>query len=142
MTEHFTLTEFIRSDRAKAMGIDNTPPESVIKALMNTMEGMERVRSVLKFAVIVLSGYRSEAVNKLVGGSSQSQHILGEACDFICPKFGFPHEVAKILELNKDKIGFDQLILEKSWVHISFGPRDRRQALTLVGKKYLRGIVA
>lgn len=142
MTVHFTLAEFSRSDRARELGIDNTPPDSVLDALKNTMEGMERVRSVLCQSIIVLSGYRSKDVNKLVGGSSQSQHILGEACDFICPKFGSPSAVAKALEANKDLILFDQLILEHGWIHVSFGPRDRRQALTLQKGKFIRGIVA
>jgi zinc D-Ala-D-Ala carboxypeptidase len=141
MTAHFTMAEFSRSDRARELGLDNTPPESVHAAIMNTMEGMERVRECLGFAVIVLSGYRSKEVNKAVGGSSQSQHILGEACDFICPKFGFPSEVAKELEKHKDFIKYDQLIYEKSWVHISFGPRERLQALTLQKGKFIRGIV-
>jgi uncharacterized protein YcbK (DUF882 family) len=37
-------------------------------------------------AVMITSGYRSAEHNARVGGSPTSQHITGEAVDFICPK--------------------------------------------------------
>jgi endonuclease III-like uncharacterized protein len=44
--------------------------------------------------------------------------------------------------LAKSNLKFDQLIYEKTWVHISFDPRMRGNILTLKGKgKYVKGIV-
>lgn len=145
MTEHFTLYEFIRSQRAKDAGINNTPPDTVIPNIKLTLEGLERVRTVLKQPIIVLSGYRCTELNKLVKGSNGSQHIDGQAADIICPMYGHPKEVAKLLEKNADAIKYDQLIYEGGsmgdWVHISFSDRDRRQALTKTKKgEYKRGI--
>jgi hypothetical protein len=49
----------------------------------------------------------------------------------------------KILNDNYHvNLKFDQLIYEKTWVHISFDPRMRGNILTLKGKgKYAKGIV-
>jgi len=86
-----------------------------------TAAHMERVRAALgNKSIHVNSFYRSPAVNAAVGSKSTSQHLLGEAVDFICPAFGTPVEICrKLIELH-DLIRFDQLILEHSWVHISF----------------------
>lgn len=145
MTEHFTLYEFIRSERAKAAGINNTPPDTIHGNIKITLEGLERVRKVLKQPIIILSGYRCTELNKLVKGSGGSQHIDGQAADIICPMFGRSKEVALMIEKHADVIKYDQLIFEGGsmgdWVHISFSDRDRRQALTKSKKgEYKRGI--
>jgi putative chitinase len=63
-----------------------------------------------------------------VGGAATSAHLIGRAVDFTCYGFGDPPAVCRALaEAN---IGFDQLIEEGTWCHISFDPRMRRQVLT------------
>jgi len=50
--------------------------------------------------------------------------------DFTCPKFGTPAQI--VAALVESDIQFDQVILEfQRWVHISFSPRNRRQALVI-----------
>lgn len=109
-------------------GLDNTPPENIVPVLRETALKMEDVRSALGHPIVVNSGYRSQAVNRAVGGAKNSAHIAGDAVDFICPSFGAPHEVCKAIE--NSGIAFDQLILEYGWTHISFAPAMRRQVLT------------
>ena len=130
LTPHFTLEELTVSDVAARRGLSNQPPEEIMPALKRTALGLESVRAVLGRPIIVTSGYRSPAVNRLVGGQPSSQHMKGEAADFICPAFGTPGEI--VAALVKSAVQYDQCILEFGrWVHISFAPAFRRQALII-----------
>lgn len=131
LSPHFTLAEMTVSQEAARRGIDNTPPPAVIDALKKTAQGLEAVRVRLGCApIIVSSGYRSGALNAAIGGAKYSQHMTGQAADFLCPGFGSPVEVAAAL--RDSGIEYDQLILEFGrWVHISFAPNPRRQALII-----------
>lgn len=134
------MSEFIRSPKALELKIDNTPSETAKANLPFTMAGMERVRALLKHPIKILSGYRSKELNYAVNGSVLSQHMRGEACDFTCPAFGTPYEVALVLNEYVEILGIDQLILERTWVHISFTYNPRYEVLTFKEGKYSRGI--
>jgi zinc D-Ala-D-Ala carboxypeptidase len=131
-SEHFTLEELTFSETAARFGMDNTPAASVIKNLGLVATVMERIRAVLgNKPIVVHSGYRSLKVNKAIGGVVTSAHCLGLACDFVCPTFGAPVEVA--LAILHSDIDYDQLILEYGWVHVGLaheGALSRRKALT------------
>lgn len=126
---HFTLTEFVRSRVALHNGIDNTPPSDVLPNLMFTMECMERVRGILMRPILIHSGYRCLELNKAVGGSKNSQHMTGEACDFSSPSFGTNREIVTKLVDHVEELGIDQMILEYSWVHVSFSRNPRHSVL-------------
>ena len=132
ISEHFTLEEFSFSETAARLGLDNTPIPTVITNLDLVAAVMERIRTLLgDRPIVVRSGYRSVAVNKAVGGVATSAHCHGLACDFVCPTFGTPAEVA--LVILKSGIEYDQLILEYGWVHVGLaqeGSLSRREALT------------
>lgn len=131
LSPHFTLAEFVISETAARAGIDNDPPLEIVAALKRTAQGLEAVRVRLGGAPItVTSGYRCPALNAAIGGAKDSQHMRGEAADFICPRFGSPTEVATAL--RDSGIEYDQLIIEFGrWVHISFSAAPRRQALII-----------
>jgi len=74
----------------------------------------------------------------LLGSKDTSAHVLGFACDFICPAFGTPLEICKAIEASG--IRFDQLIEEGTWVHLSIDPRMRQQVLTMRNGKYSTGL--
>ncbi len=132
LSEHFTLEEFSFSGAAARLGLDNTPTPGAVKHLSLVAAVMERIRTLLGNRPIVIhSGYRSVAVNQAVGGAVTSAHCHGLACDFVCPVFGTPPELA--LAILKSDIEFDQLILEYGWVHVGLaqeGLLSRREALT------------
>ncbi len=130
LSDHFTLAEMTFSATAARQGIPNVPPPAIVDQLTLTADRMEKVRDLLGGKPIrVLSGYRSEAVNRAVGGSASSAHRTGHAVDFTCPEFGTPAQVAS--HLAKHLTGYDQIIEEfGSWVHIGFGPGQRLQKLT------------
>lgn len=123
LSQHFTLAELVASTTATRLRLDNTPPESVIASLRTTAEMLERIRATLGVPVVVTSGYRSPAVNKAVGGVSSSDHTMGQAADFVAPKYGSPYLIASLLAPLVSTLGIEQLILEgvkgKQWIHVS-----------------------
>ncbi|MBZ5613154.1 MAG: peptidase M15 [Acidobacteriia bacterium] len=132
LSEHFTLDDFLLSEVAARCGLDNTPTLVVITHLSLVAAVMERIRTLLDDKpIFVHSGYRSAEVNRAVGGAGTSAHCHGLACDFVCPGFGTPAEIA--LVILKSDIDYDQLILEYGWVHIGLAQKgflSRREALT------------
>lgn len=136
LSTYFTQDELTVSDYAARYGMNNEPDQRARESLRYTAIQLDRVRSLLGVPVLVSSGYRSPRVNEAVGGSKRSQHMLGQAVDFIAPSFGSPRAVA--LCIAESHIPFDQLILEYGrWVHISFtqhNPRGDVLTFTANGK--------
>jgi len=130
LSPHFTLAELTISATAARKGVSNKPTAAALAVLRRTAQRMEEVRALLGGRpIVVTSGYRSDAVNRLVGGSKTSAHMTGHAVDFTCPGFGTPAQVAAHLARHLE--GFDQIIEEfGQWVHIGFGPGLRGQLLT------------
>lgn len=129
LTEHFTLAELT----ATSHGANPTTPE-VEANLRRLAEVMERVRVLLdNHPITITSGYRSPPVNAAVGGASNSAHLTGLACDFVCPGFGTPLDICRRLEPHMKDLGIDQLIWEfERWVHLGLSATDpRMMALTI-----------
>lgn len=151
LSEHFHLTEFIKSQEAIRKGIDNSPTPEVIDNLIALCSNvLEPVRQ--QFGpVSISSGYRSPALNVAVGGSRTSQHTSGQAADFEV----FDLDNCDLAQWVADNLDFDQLILEfhdhaagpnSGWVHVSYNSfGNKRQVLTakrVNGKTvYLPGLV-
>lgn len=76
---HFTLEEMIASPTAVARGLNNIPEDVARAHLVQTAEGLERVRTLLGKPMTINSGYRSPTVNRAVGGTGTSAHCLGYA---------------------------------------------------------------
>ena len=132
-TAHFSSRELCRSRKAIELGIPNECPEHLNAALIQTMEGCERIRMFLGFPMRISSGFRSPELNKAVGGSKSSQHMKAEAVDFTCPAYGTPVDVVAALAPKVLELGIDQLILEPGWVHVSFSNSPRFEVLVLTG---------
>jgi zinc D-Ala-D-Ala carboxypeptidase len=125
LSPHFFLSELTDSATASRNAIDNTPNPLAVQNLFALAELMEKVRKALGNKVITVnSGYRSPALNKAVKGSKTSQHMTGEACDFVCYSFGTPLQICAAI--TKADIKFGQLIQEGTWVHISL-PNDKHR---------------
>ena len=129
---NFTIDEMTHSQTAARLGLDNTPSPAVLDALKRTAYSLEYVRALLKVPVLISSGYRSERVNRAVGGSHKSQHVTGEAADFTAPGYGSADAVMRAI-VDAGTIYYDQILLEYGrWVHISFAlSGGRRQALVI-----------
>lgn len=131
LSKNFTLDELTFSQTATRSGLDNTPDEATLSNLKYTAEQLEVVRKILEYPIFISSGYRSPELNKLIGGSLNSDHQFGKATDFTCPKFGTPEKIVKKLLLYD--IPYKQLILEYGrWVHISFSKEEKPKKQVLV----------
>lgn len=78
----------------------------------------------------VTSAKRTPEQNKACNGAPNSQHLIGEAIDI--KPYGSTR-FSKLLEMIHDYsdhiVPFDQLIIYPNFIHISFGPRSRRQVI-------------
>lgn len=155
ISKNFHLSELTHSRTAVMRGINNTPNQSIKNHLIEaTKQLWQPTRELLGVPMIVSSGYRSEALNRAIGGSSRSAHCHGYAIDFTAPSFGNTRTIAKFLveELRKKGIKFDQLILEfpdaaGSWIHLGYkSPSGSQRGQVLTAKKvngktkYLAGL--
>lgn len=80
---------------------------------------LEPVRTLLGVPLKITSAYRCDALNKFAGGVVNSQHLSGEAADFI-PE-GLDLKLAFLKISKAQELHFGQLILEPAWIHISLG---------------------
>ncbi len=142
LSPHFTLNEFTFSSTALAEKIDNTPTEEVIERLKLTAVGLERIRCALgERAIKITSGFRCLELNQKIGGVKTSQHVRGEAVDFVCPSFGTPKEIVFALSEAVVELQIDQIIAEGTWVHVSFTPKPRGIVLTKIKGGFAKGVV-
>ena len=144
VTMHFTIEELYASATAKAKGIDNKPGvQQMINLVYLTAYVLEPLRVAMKEPIKISSGYRSQALNRAVGGVSNSQHMTGQAADLCID--GDIQKGRRWFNYIKDHLPFDQLIWEHNpktgswWVHVSFVYHDfgknRRQVIENLLKK-------
>lgn len=131
--KYFTIEELSRSERARKLGIDNTPSKKEVEALTALVDNvLDPLRESWGKPIRVTSGYRSERVNKAVGGVKSSHHLKGMAADITT---GNKVDNARLFQLVLDlKLPFTQMIDESnfSWIHISYDPSNlKRQMLKL-----------
>ena|SRR5438874_900019 len=136
LSSHFMLAEALRSDTAQRLGINNSsPPPEVVNTMMKTAVEMEILRTLLGVPIQVNSWYRCLELNRALKSKDTSQHVVGEAVDFVAPNYGSPKAICRFLMDQFSALPYDQLILEHTWVHISFAIRSgqpRRQVLSLL----------
>lgn len=130
LSNNFNLKEFVRTNTY----LLNEPDiESIINLHRLVIYVLQPVRNHFNRPITITSGFRSKEVNEAVGGKSNSQHLTGNACDFVCK------DMAKVYQYIVDNLDFDQLIFEKNkitgnrWLHISYSNiRNRNQAIFIV----------
>lgn len=130
--KYFSIKELCRSTTAEKEGISNNPTTGVEMKLMALVDNvLDPLREWYGKPITVNSGYRCPELNERVKGSSNSQHMRGEAADITT---GSKEENKKLFEYIKDHLPFDQLIDESnfSWVHVSYSSAlNRKQVLKL-----------
>ena len=143
LSEHFTLGEMIKTS---AKGIDNTPTHGAVMNLKNLCENwLEDLRFSYNMLyggeepIIINSGYRSEAVNKAIGGVPGSNHLTGCAVDIKC--FGIEQAIRYaciLLDIaDGKKQDFDELLIERSpkgsyWLHFAVRPKENRRKVAFM----------
>lgn len=139
LTENFTLAELTKSETAEKNNIENIPNNEEIECLKQLCENiLQPLRDDFQKPLIISSGFRSKKLSLLVGSKTTSQHCKGQAADFIIPGIDNKRVFKHIIE----NLPMDQVILEyyqeddtndfsnKGWIHCSYVPNGRGQALT------------
>lgn len=124
LSKNLSLQEVTKSATAKRRGISNEPTIEHLENLKAIAENVfQPMRDHFGVPIAVTSGYRSAELNKIIGGSSTSQHCKGEALD-LDAIVGLTN--ADIFGYLKEHTDFDQLIWEfgddenPDWVHCSY----------------------
>lgn len=126
ISRDFKLGEFYLSYQARINNIDNTPPDWVIENIKTmTKNLLQPFRDYIDRPILITSGYRCEKLNKIVGGSPTSRHMLGLAVDIRVAGLDPANVIEKLVE---SKLPFDKAINEfNSWTHISYDLNYNRQ---------------
>ncbi len=139
LSEHFTLGELTKTNT----GLDNVPNEEQVKNLYRLCRWLERLRQKWNDyygegddPLIINSAFRSKAVNKAVGGATNSNHLTGCAADIRCVGIEQALRYAALLLDISDvsREPFDELLIERSsrgayWIHFAVRPQDNRRRI-------------
>ena len=143
LTPNFTLGEMTFSTIGALRGLDNTPtPEEIerLRTLCQTV--LQPARDALG-PIPVNSAFRSEAVNRAVGGVPNSAHRLGYAADVTLGTRGTRNRELALWVIDNKLSEVDQIILEfgtlrqPNWIHISVEMRrpKRQQILRAIERR-------
>ena len=151
LSEHFSLAELCKTSVKTADG--NIPSHAVIENLKRLCPWLEELRysyntlycltpgedydeSKNVEPIIINSGYRSPAVNKLAGGSNTSNHLTGSAVDIRTYGMEQAMRYAVILMDYADdsNLDFDEILIEKNskgsiWLHFAVRPQGNRRRI-------------
>ena len=132
--KYFTIAELTLTNHT----IDNRPSpaqEENLKLLVEKV--LDPAREEFGQPIMVTSGFRSEKLNKRIGGAHKykngvyiatSQHCTGEAADIQCS------DNKKLFRILAD-MEFDQLIYEfgndeqPAWIHVSYSRKKNRNQI-------------
>ena len=144
LSQHFTLGELCKTSAKTADG--NIPSHVHIENLRRLCSWLEMLRDEWNRRygegddpIIINSGYRSDAVNKAIGGAKGSNHLTGCAADIRVAGMEQALRYAVILLdiSDESKEDFDELLLERSprgtyWLHFAVRPSDNRRKVSLI----------
>ena len=142
LSEHFSLAEMCKT----SANLDNVPNEAQVENLKRLCGWLEMLRSEWNKRygegndpIFINSGFRSEAVNKAVGGVKGSNHLSGCAADIRVAGIEQLVRYATILLdiSDESKEDFDELLLERSpkgnyWLHFAVRPSGNRRKVRLM----------
>lgn len=132
LTENFTLEELTHSATAVRKGVNNIPGSeevSNLRALCRNV--LQPARIALGIPLFVTSGFRSDSLNRVIGGVLGSQHMQGEASDIKC------EDNKSLFDFIHKHLEFDQLIWEygddkqPDWVHVSYKRKGNNRSAVL-----------
>lgn len=129
---HFTLSELKKSATADKLGINNNIPLSIIpniELLINQV--LNPIAEYMDKPIFVNSGYRCPLLNKAVGGVAGSQHVLGQAADITTRSRENDLIMEEYIEEN---LIFDQMIIYKNFIHISYKHIGNRKEIIYKAK--------
>jgi hypothetical protein len=156
LSEHFTLGEVTKSRHAEIYNIPSHVAIENLKRVCVWLEELRRrynLRYVLRSVsppelggekdtpIIINSGYRSPELNRKVGGSATSNHLIGCAVDIRVAGIEQAMRYAVILMdyADETKQDYDELLIERNksggyWLHFAVRPKDNRRKTLFIKK--------
>ena len=155
LSPHFTLGEMTKT----RVNLENVPNEAQVENLKRLCGWLEMLRSEYnrrygglspdpspngegseykEEPIIINSGYRSEAVNRAVGGVAGSNHLTGCAVDIhVLDKEQAIRYACILLDIaDESQEDFDELLIEQSakslWIHFAVRPYGNRRRIRLM----------
>lgn len=142
LSEHFTLSEMCKT----SVKYKNVPNEVQVENLKRLCSWLEMLRSEWNRRygegndpIIINSGFRSEAVNNVIGGVATSNHLTGCAADIRVAGMEQLIRYATILldVSDQSREDFDELLLEYSprggyWLHFAVKSKGNRRKVRLI----------
>ena len=122
------------SDRAKKERINNSGNKEIFNNAMKLFQDqLLEIMKIFGDKMVVTSWYRCKELNDLVGGSKYSDHLKGNAVDFLYYFKDMKQGLRNIYETIKNSdIEYKQLIYypQRNFIHISREDKDdmRKQA--------------
>ncbi len=144
LSPHFTLAEMCKTSAKTPDG--NIPSHVHIENLRRLCSWLEMLRDEWNRRygegddpIIINSGYRSEAVNKAIGGAKGSNHMTGCAADIrVAGMEQLVRYATILLDISDESCeDFDELLLERSprgtyWLHFAVRPSGNRRKVRLI----------
>ena len=131
--KYFSYSEFFKSDVAEKHQVKNIPDDAQLSQVLGNIKALvlnvlDPLRARIGRPIIITSGYRSQRVNKLVGGSKTSQHMLGKAADIHVQGYT-SQQMDIVYQTIQMCYDFDQLIFYpyKNIIHVSWNGNKNRQ---------------
>ena len=90
ISKNFSKSEFDSKDGEEM-------PVQVLTNIIELVVELQKLRDIIGVPIKVNSGYRSPEHNKSIGGVSNSQHVLGKACDIVAKDIS-PRDLANVIE--------------------------------------------
>ena len=141
LTPHFSLEEMCKTK----VNIKNVPNEAHVENLKRLCGWLEMLRSEWNKRygegddpIVINSGYRSEAVNRAVGGVAGSNHLTGCAVDIhVLGKEQAIRYACILLDIaDESQEDFDELLIEQTskslWIHFAVRPFANRRKVKLM----------
>ena len=121
-SENFTLAELIHSTTADKHRISNIPDAEQIRNLQYGVDMvLQPLRNIYGKPIVITSGYRCAALNKLVGGVANSYHLQGNAADI---RVHSQEEAEDLFRILKTIPPVDVALFEHSttscWLHVQW----------------------
>ena len=140
ISKHISYKEATQSQTAVRKGINNEPDAYQLQNMQVLAEKVfEPLREHFGVPIAINSFFRSQKLNKAIGGASGSQHTQGRAIDIDDTLGGVSNR--QMFEWIRENLDYDQLIWEfgnnqnPDWVHISYVSESENRKRVLKASK-------
>ena len=131
------LEEFLKQPNHQEMLLDGIHLANQMQKLRGLLNNIYQNKIGKEITIVINSGYRCPAINKLVDGKANSQHMKLQACDFYSPELENIKLKDIVKAIKEANFEVDQMLVEKTWIHFSCKMLNNRNMFgTYLNKKF------